>query len=527
MRITKLPVAGLLLLGFIGLTEREPKGETVNIGSRKQLFLDDYVVESMEPRVFRLLNRPLKYHENPVIPLGTEWEQKGGLSHLGDAGNMFFDKEKGLFRFYGCMVDWDGSNRFLFYAESKDGIHWVKPRLGQVEFLEYDTNFIDLPFSSNEKNFAVFKDPSAQNPQEKYKMLYYEKKDQDWEMYPAHSADGIHWSNYQVDQPALSFYSDTNNNAIWDAEHKRYMLYLRTFTRVDRWFEPERLYPQGHRLRTPAWASSQDFLHWNAPKDKGNPEELYVCFHAQKQDPVDSRDFYTLEVLPYAGGYVGFTSVYHNYFGWIPAGTDSGKAQSPWVDRIDVQLLWSRDGKKFERVGQRRAFLANGPQGSWDAELIYTVQAPIVREERGEIWIYYEGFGGHHWYNQRGEHQRGQVGLAILRLDGFVSVTGIGALTTKALRFEGDRLIINATGIDKYAGSGYGSVRVEILDAETGQPFPAFTREKCDAFGRDELRHTVSWSGQADLNALARKTIKLRFHLNKAKLFSFQFLDAE
>ena len=98
----------------------------------------------------------------------------------------------------GCMVDWDGSNRFLFYAESKDGIHWVKPRLGQVEFLEYDTNFIDLPFSSNEKNFAVFKDPSAQNPQEKYKMLYYEKKDQDWEMYPAHSPDGIHWSNYHL-----------------------------------------------------------------------------------------------------------------------------------------------------------------------------------------------------------------------------------------------------------------------------------------------------------------------------------------
>ena len=226
MRITKLPVAGLLLLGFIGLTEREPKGETVNIGSPKQLFLDGYVVESMEPRVFRLLNRPLKYHENPVIPLGTEWEQKGGLSHLGDAGNMFFDKEKGLFRFYGCMVDWDGSNRFLFYAESKDGIHWVKPRLGQVEFLGYDTNFIDLPFSSNEKNFAVFKDPSAQNPQEKYKMLYYEKKDQDWEMYPAH-------------------------------------------------FEPERLYPEGHRLRTPAWASSQDFLRWNSPKDKRNPKEIY------------------------------------------------------------------------------------------------------------------------------------------------------------------------------------------------------------------------------------------------------------
>ena len=65
----------------------------LEIGPEKQLFLDDHVIESMEPRVFRLLNQPIKYRENPVIPLGTDWEQKGGLSHGGDAGTVFYDED--------------------------------------------------------------------------------------------------------------------------------------------------------------------------------------------------------------------------------------------------------------------------------------------------------------------------------------------------------------------------------------------------------------------------------------------------
>ena len=78
----------------------------LEIGSEKQLFLDDQVIESMEPRVFRLLNQPIKYRENPVIPLGTDWEQKGGLSHGGDAGTIFYDEDQKLYRFYGWMIEW-------------------------------------------------------------------------------------------------------------------------------------------------------------------------------------------------------------------------------------------------------------------------------------------------------------------------------------------------------------------------------------------------------------------------------------
>ena len=500
------------------------RAQVVDIGSSKQLFIDNYIIESMDPEVYQILNQPVKYYDNPVIRLGSEWERKGALSHGGDAGKVFYDDEKGAFRFYGWMTDWGLTGKWLFYAESKDGIHWVKPKLGQVKYLGYDTNFIDLPFSgARAANFGILKDPSAKNPGEKYKMIYADNRNGKRGMYPAHSDDGLHWIPYAVDTPALPYWSDTNNNLMWDARHNRYMFYVRTFTRLEKWLTPERVYPKGARTRTPAWASSTDFLHWDSPQDIREPDDRFICFHTDKQDSIGNRDFYTLEVLPYEGGYVGFTSTYHNMFGVEPAGLDSGKARSPWMDRMDIQLVWSRDAKHFERVGDRRVFVPNGPEGSWDSDLVYTVQAPIVREDLGEIWIYYEGFRGRHWYNQRGDRQEGQVGLAILRLDGFVSVTGKGMLTTRPLTFQGERLTINATGVDKYAGEGYGSVRVEILDAGTNQAISGFNKENCDPFGGDDIRHTVTWNKKADVSALRGRTIKVRFYVDKAKLFSFQF----
>ena len=499
--------------------------QILDIGAHKQLFIDDYIVESMEPRVYRLMNRPVKHRDNPVIRLDTQWEHKGGLSHGGDCGQIFFDPDQGLYRFYGLMVNWDWSQRWIFYAESQDGIHWVKPKLGQVQYLGYDTNFIALPFDPEAHSNAIFRDPAAKSEAQRYKMLYFQKRNGKEGMYPAYSSDGLNWKAYAVDRPAVPYWSDTNNNLMWDPKGKRYVLYLRTFTSLKRWMDPEPVYPKGAGIRTAGFATSTDFLKWDSPPSIWDPDDRFICFHTDKMDPVGSRDFYTLEVMPYEGGHVGFTSVYHNMFGVAPAAMDSGHAQSPWMDRVDVQLLWSRNGERFQRVGERRVFIPNGPAGSWDEDLVYAVHNGIVRKDLGEIWIYYEGFSGHHWFQKRQEHQRGQVGLAILRLDGFVSVTGQGALTTRPLRFRGTGLKINATGVDKYVGPGYGTVRTELLDAETGQALPGFSKEDSDPFSGDEIGHRVTWKGKANLRGLQGKPIQLRFHLDKAKLFAFQFVE--
>ena len=526
----------------------------INIGVDKQLFIDDQIIESMSLGVHKISNQPVKHPDNPVIRLGSEWEQKGVLSHGGDAGSIFFDDERGIFRFYGWMANWDATDRFLFYAESKDGIRWNKPRLGQVDYLGYDTNFIKIPTHKNDKgeleggNSSVFKDPVS-NQQERYKMIFMDKRGGgiDWHLpnrhlhpenkenwdgqrqgraiYPAFSSDGINFTRYEVEKPSVPFDSDTNNNVIWDAKRQRYLLYHRVWPNLDKRTNQSSTQPSGHHIRTAAWASSKDFIHWDGPQNKFYPEDQYICFLPDEFDRLGSRDFYTFEVLPYEDGFVGFTSVFHTYFNEIPAGMDSGNAQSPWLDKVDVQLLWSRDGEKFDRIGERRVFIPNGTEGSWDEDLIYTVQAPIVRKDLGEIWIYYEGVSGHHYFGHRGEHQRGQVGLAILRLDGFISITGSGTLNTKPLIFQGNQLSINATGVDKYAGEFYGSVEVEIIDAQTQHPIPGFTRDNCDIFGGDEISHTVSWNGSANVGNLQGTSVMLRFYLKRAKLFSFQFTD--
>ena len=66
-------------------------------------------------------------------------------------------------------------------------------------------------------------------------------------------------------------------------------------------------------------------------------------------------------------------------------------------------------------------------------------------------------------------------------------------------------------------------MRVEILDAETGNSIPGFDKKSSDSFGDDRLHYTVTWKRRTDVAALRGKAVQLRFHLDKAKLFTFQF----
>ena len=94
---------------------------------------------------------------------------------------------------------------------------------------------------------------------------------------------------------------------------------------------------------------------------------------------------------------------------------------------------------------------------------------------------------------------------------------GEGRLTTKTLTMAGDRLVVNAD-------AGLGSIAVEILDGE-GQPVPGYSREEAELIDSDDLRHTVGWKGSSDVAALKGRPIALRFHMDRAKLYSFVFAN--
>src|SRR5206468_3684922 len=107
-----------------------------------------------------------------------------------------------------------------------------------------------------------------------------------------------------------------------------------------------------------------------------------------------------------------------------------------------------------------------------------------------------------------------------LRLDGFASVNapyGGGEMVTKPLRFTGRVLEIN------YSTSAAGSIRVEIQDAQ-GKAIPGFSLAECSEIIGDEIAGVVSWKGGSDLAGLAGQTIRLRFVMKDADLFSLRFL---
>jgi hypothetical protein len=106
------------------------------------------------------------------------------------------------------------------------------------------------------------------------------------------------------------------------------------------------------------------------------------------------------------------------------------------------------------------------------------------------------------------------------RTDGFVSAraAGRGTLTTRPLTFSGSQLSLNI--------ASKGPTRVEVLDA-AGKPLPGFSAADCTPITGDFIDHLAAWKSPADLGRLAGQTVRLRFVLDDADLFSLRFQEKE
>ena len=129
-----------------------------------------------------------------------------------------------------------------------------------------------------------------------------------------------------------------------------------------------------------------------------------------------------------------------------------------------------------------------------------------------ELWLYYGGWNGHHGDAVR----EGKIGLATIRLDGFVSMRASdeeGWLVTRAEDLAEPDVQINA----KVESGGF--VVAELLD-QTDRVVPGFSRDECTPFTGDSVRHRVTWKLKAFEESQARGK-KIRFHLKNADLFSY------
>ena len=492
--------AALLVLALSPLVAARPA--VVEIGSRKQLFLDDTVIAS-SAHCARVWNQPTKYGGNPVLHGEKTWENwvaypDGGPVVLYDEADRVFKMWYQSFADDPRTPEYD-QRYIMCYATSRDGIVWEKPDLGEIEWGGSKHNNIVAIGNRGLIDTNVIEDRRDPDAARRYKVLYYDTAASGGPVGVSvgFSPDGIHW-NLHPGNPVLVGTGDTHTLLGWDDSVGRYVAYLRPKSGA-------RIGEGGARVRVIGRSTSADFLHWNLPE---------VVLAPDAADPPDTQ-FYAMPVFRYEGHYIGLIWVFHT----LPL-------------QKDAQLAFSRDGVRWRRPACRPVFLPLGANGTWEDGMV-NATTPFVHDD--EIWIYYGGFNVlHNLTTQQtlgtvtgGRRREAAIGLAKLRLDGFASLDAAldtAVVTTRSVRFEGARLVLNIEPSMK----GRGAVdeetrfRVELADA-AGKPFPGFSLAESANLAAGGLRAVASWSGREDVRALAGRPVRLRFEFRNAKFYSFRF----
>ncbi len=475
-----------------------------HIGNRKQVFVDWQLIEpgygvmwggerptSWEmPHGLRLAVQPPRIDPQPLVQPDRPWE-----SFINVYCTLFEDE--GRYRlYYECHYLGEGDEpsdlrAMLAYAESTDGVNWVKPRVGTVSFQgSTDNNLVyalDVSLGRGAHGATVFKDPSAP-PEQRYKLVHMGAVGGTGYVYGAVSPDGLRWT--ALKQPLISnYFSDTQTVVGFDPQKGRYVGYFRGWRGMEEanWWG----------RRSIAYAESERFESWPRPRILVTPDV---------HDNPDT-DIYTNSYTPWPG-----TEGAHLLF---PAFYQRA------LDVTEVHLMTSRDGLRWERPSRQPVIPAGGPGSGWEGGVYAGCGLVSIRPGEWSLPIGPKK----HSHNQglfaegRSVPDRGYLCLATWREDGFIALEAPteGQCTTAPLTFSGRELHLNL-----WTRFG-GEVKVELAD-EACQTIPGHSFEDCDLISGDYLDHTVSWRGNTDLSAWVGKPLRLRLYLRRARLYAMQFV---
>ena len=318
------------------------------------------------------------------------------------------------------------------------------------------------------------------------------------------SEDGLTWRPYPDNpvldtSPRLGRWGPTVLMG-WDPIRQKYAIHMESCAHSR--------CPRG--IRVIGRSESPDMVEWSSAETIVVPDE---------KDYPDTQ-FYAMPVAAYEGYYIGMLWLFR---------TNSLQ--------IRPELVWSRDGVRYQRPYREPPFIDLGANGSFDDGCVYA-QEPLFFDDR--ILIYYTGTNWVHGVVdmlKENEATTG-IGLATLPADALVSVDAgpaepsypveghplrVGELVTRALSFQGEVLHLNFQASEK-GSAGVAEetlVKVEILDGQH-VPLAGFTVQEADVL-EETGGHRVSWQGKRNLEKLAGKTVRFRLLFQNAKLYSFQF----
>lgn len=456
--------------------------DVIEIGSRRELFVDHYLISEMKGLELKL------HHPTRAAPAQNPLP-------VGAYATVIRDDRNGqlIYRAYWRSGDpgYKGETytghpgELVRYAESADGREWTFPKLGLCEIEGSTANNVILarmpPLLTN---FTPFLDARQGVPAaERFKALagYPGPGDKRGQSRPGMglfmltSADGIHWAKGKEVipyQPEWRHAFDSQNVSFWSNSEQKYVCYFRT------WTSPE-------RLRTISRTTSPDFRTWTRPVSM-NPN-------------LPGEHLYTNQTHPY------FRAP-HIYIA-LPTRYVRGRGGAPRYDlkdrnATDILLMTSRAGREHYDRTFPEAFIRPGLDPKrWGNRANYAA-LNVVPTSPTEMSIY---------------HRSGD--RYVMRTDGFISVHAgatAGELVTRPISFQGRSLEVN------FNTGAAGVLKVEFQTVD-GNPIPGFTLEECsDTYG-DHIQHHVHWSGDGDVKALAGKPVRIRFQLQECDLYSFRF----
>jgi hypothetical protein len=489
----------------------------------KYLFIDDGDVERID-NLSRRLHQPRKFADNAVVCPENRWENRALQIRTTPA----WDPEDGLYKMIywaGAEAEdtegpydpssgmWGGAN-YGCYATSEDGVNWEKPSLGLQEYRAANRGVAEenniLP-SAHRLLLAPVLDAAESDSARRFKGLAHRKGN----LQPVVTADGMDWQD--VGSPISS--SDEAHLTLDESKGQ--------FIATVKHPGP---YGRSFHLTTSTdfseWSDQELVFHADQVDQENGVERLQRFFDDPAYlTPVYNRpehyrtDVYNFAVFPYEGMYLA-TAVMHHWSG----------PPKPFYDNTDsrksVELACSRDLHTWERVANRVPFLELSPVGdgsAYDTGQIVMTNRPLVRN--GELWFYYTGLR----YRclsladtQAGEYlDAGAICLARLRMDGFVSLKGgveWGSVLTTPLRVEAAQLHVN---VDAWRGR----LAVEVLDADSQEPLPGYTRDDCVPAMVDHIDATIQWKERDDLAELVGRQVRLRFWLWQGELYAFWMQD--
>ncbi|MFA6243583.1 MAG: hypothetical protein WC655_21760 [Candidatus Hydrogenedentales bacterium] len=502
---------------------------------QRQLFLDDAIVGEMAG-----LTRTMHTPEKRGAVIKPDIPSDGALLQI--RGEPVWIPEEGLYKilYLACARD----PKYVVgiaLATSKDGQHWEKPNLGEVEvFGSKDNNWIamepGLTWPDNALEGFLY-DPDDPDPARRYKALLGAVNRR-----PVVSPDCIHWT--RLGDAVIP--SSDEGHVVYDRPHKQFLAIVKTGNEYGRAFSV---------------STSTDFEHWtpnrflfgaDAIDQKMAPgvitrrienPNMFGPFFVEPNpaitptpndglmhQPIWRAEVYNVGVFPYEGLYIGLPSMFYPTATCLPERNNTDGFH-------EIQLIMSRDLTSWTRLGDRKPFIEcsgieNGRIGVYDRTQILAANAPVVKDD--ELWFYYSALkwrDSMYDLNKDGtprdpatltDEDRadlkdgwGAACLAVLRRDGFISLDAAteGFVVTKPLKLSGNNLFLNLSAPN-------GQATVEVLDAN-GKPVPGYSKDEAIPMTGDHVRAPVSWKNGASIAALAGKEIQLKISVNAANLYAF------